>query len=86
MSLRDETWVDFSFRLQKVNVRALWRGQPPPKWKKSNNSLQAVDVEISTTLGTFACTDRKKDDGDEPRLDPLRTSSFKEGVAGAIGE
>jgi hypothetical protein len=43
-----------------MSVKALWRGQPPPK-KETAHRLRAGDVEASAaTLGSFAGTDRKK--------------------------
>jgi hypothetical protein len=35
------------------------------KEETTNYSLRAIDVGTLTTLGTFAHTDRKKDDGDK---------------------
>jgi hypothetical protein len=46
--------VGTSIRLRKMNVRTLWRGQPPPK-----EEVGAINVGALTSLGTFAPTDRK---------------------------
>jgi hypothetical protein len=43
------------------------------KKETTNNSVGAIEVGASSILGTFALTDRKKDDGDQFR--PARTFS-----------
>jgi hypothetical protein len=57
--------VGTSIRLLKMSVRTLWRVGPFRKEKEiANNSVRAIEVGELTTLGSFACTGRKKDDGD----------------------
>jgi hypothetical protein len=44
----------------------LWRGRPlQNEIETTNNSAGAIEVGALTILGTFALTDRKKDDGDK---------------------
>jgi hypothetical protein len=47
--------VGTSITLQKMNVKTLWRGQPPSKTKKdtTNNRLRVMDVGALATLRTF---------------------------------
>jgi hypothetical protein len=67
-------------------------GPVPSKMKEetTNNSVRAIEVGALSTLGTSACTNWKKDDGNTPGptgfLSGSRSSELKEEAAGAIAE
>jgi hypothetical protein len=51
--------AEYSVRILKMNVRTLWRRQPPPnKEETTNNRLRERDVRTLAILGTFAYADR----------------------------
>lgn len=54
--------------------------------EEATSSLRARDVEASTTLRTFAYTNRKKMMVHLDQHLGLGTNGLKEGAAGAVGE
>jgi hypothetical protein len=74
-----------------MNVRNLWIGRPPLKRKKKWHTIGAIIVGALTTLRTFGLSNWRKlmvvnRTCSHLIMEPLGTSSLKEGAAGPVGE
>jgi hypothetical protein len=49
-----------SIRLQKINVRTLWRGQPPLKQKKIRHRVDTINVGALPTLRNLGHANQRK--------------------------
>jgi hypothetical protein len=43
-----------------MNVRTLWKGQPPLKQKKMRHRVEAINIGALTTFRTLGCANRRK--------------------------